>query len=115
MKKSLVIFLAITALSTSSFAFDGFKCYKKGSDAVLTADIIDEDTAGVSEVEGNIGWAVTAQYQRFVKEGKPYKAVTNFLLDNGGAFDVIEIGSKKIGLLRFSLEDYPDLYKCEEL
>ncbi|MEX0798657.1 MAG: hypothetical protein WD025_04405 [Bacteriovoracaceae bacterium] len=113
--KRIFMAMSLMVFSIAAFGAEGFECERSDGEAVLTAKYIDATRAEVSEVEEPLGWAVTADYEQKVFSGKPLRTLTTFSLDNGGVLDVVELGSKKVGILRFSAGSIPLFYNCQTL
>ncbi len=107
-----VLFILLSVIAINSYAIDGFVCDRSDGEAVLTAEFLNESQAGVSEIEGNLGWAVTANYVRQTINTKPTTAITRFYLDNGGVLKVFEFDYQKLGVLMFQAGEIA-LYDCE--
>lgn len=109
--KSLLLF-AILLFSINTFASSGYSCEHLDGTATLDVEFINESQAGVSEVSDDVGWAVTASYEKMVIPTKPYAVITRFELDNGATLKVFDIDTSSLGILV-----YPNgptyFYSCE--
>lgn len=113
--RNLLVFLAFSLFSFNLFAIDGFECVRSDGQAVLTATFMDATRATVQEVEEDLGFAVTSDWEENIYSGKPLYRVTTFNLDNGGVLDILEVDAYIVGLLRFPSDSIPSFYECEQV
>ncbi|MBC74904.1 MAG: hypothetical protein CME64_02725 [Halobacteriovoraceae bacterium] len=90
---------ALFLFSVNTYAIGDINCERSDGNALLEVEYINDTQAGVSEVSGDVGWAVTATYEKLVLPTKPNTILTRLNLDNGATLKIFELNLHSFGIL----------------